>query len=101
MWLSIYYSIQFSISFEYCVLGCAKKIDFNPLKTHNIQLPDKAMFIVAHSLTTKDKAASTDFNTRVIECRLATQVINLCILTYIYKLIVEGVKTFLYQVGSN
>ena len=32
------------------------------------------MFVIANSLAEKNKAASSDFNCRVMECRLATQV---------------------------
>lgn len=38
------------------------------------RLPGDAKFIVAQSLAVKNKAASNDFNTRVVECRLASQV---------------------------
>ena len=49
--------------------GAAKLIEFNPLKTHNVKLPAGAMFVVANTLEEKNKAASNDFNTRVVECR--------------------------------
>jgi len=55
--------------------GCAKLIEFNPLRTRDVTLPPGAVFVVAHSLSTKNKAASNDFNTRVVECRLAAQVL--------------------------
>ncbi|KAE9545109.1 hypothetical protein AGLY_000652 [Aphis glycines] len=55
--------------------GYAARIDFNPLAVKQFRLPDDAKFVVAQSLAVKNKAASNDFNTRVVECRLASQVI--------------------------
>ncbi|CAG9840200.1 unnamed protein product [Diabrotica balteata] len=54
--------------------GCAKHIEFSPLRSHDVTLPSKAIFVIAHSLTSMNKAATADFNCRVVECRLATQV---------------------------
>nr|XP_023027143.1 N-acetylgalactosamine kinase [Leptinotarsa decemlineata] len=54
--------------------GCAKLIEFSPLRSTDINLPSGAVFVIAHSLTNLNKAATTDFNCRVIECRLAAQV---------------------------
>jgi N-acetylgalactosamine kinase len=56
------------------VEGSAKLIDFNPLRTHDIPLPSNACFVVANSLAESNKAAGGDYNTRVVECRLATRV---------------------------
>uniref|UniRef100_A0A1B6MNJ6 Galactokinase n=1 Tax=Graphocephala atropunctata TaxID=36148 RepID=A0A1B6MNJ6_9HEMI len=55
--------------------GCAKLIEFNPLRTTEVSLPPGAVFVVANSLIAKNKAASNDFNIRVVECRLAAQVL--------------------------
>ncbi|KAK9499477.1 hypothetical protein O3M35_002508 [Rhynocoris fuscipes] len=55
--------------------GCAKHIQFNPIKTVDVKLPEELVFVIAHSLVTKNKAESSEFNTRVIECRLATQIL--------------------------
>ncbi|XP_054276630.1 N-acetylgalactosamine kinase-like [Macrosteles quadrilineatus] len=55
--------------------GNAKLIEFSPLRTRDVTLPVGAVFVVAHSLAVKNKAASNDFNTRVVECRLAAQVL--------------------------
>ena len=49
-------------------------IHFNPLKTEDVTLPVGCAFVVTHSLTEVNKAATDHFNTRVSECRLATQV---------------------------
>ena len=38
--------------------GKAKLIHFNPLKTENVTLPENFKFVVAHSLTKKEKALS-------------------------------------------
>ncbi|KAL1117455.1 hypothetical protein AAG570_004781 [Ranatra chinensis] len=54
--------------------GCAKHIEFEPIRTEDLSLPDDAVFVIAHSRVTKNKAATADFNTRVVECRLAAQV---------------------------
>ena len=55
--------------------GAAKLIEFNPLKTFNVKLPQGASFVVANSLEEKNKAASNDFNTRVVECRIAAKIL--------------------------
>ena len=55
--------------------GSAKLIEFAPLRTHNVKLPAGATFVVANSLEEKNKAASNDFNTRVVECRIAAKVL--------------------------
>lgn len=55
--------------------GCAKLIEFNPLRATDVTLPSKAVFVIAHSLAELNKAATSDFNCRVVECRLAAQVI--------------------------
>ena len=57
-----------------CVPGTAKLIEFNPLRAHDVRLPAGAVFVIANSLAEKNKAASSDYNCRVMECRLATQV---------------------------
>ena len=50
-------------------------ISFNPLKVQNVTLPGGCAFVITHSLTELNKAASDHFNARVSECRLATQVL--------------------------
>jgi len=55
--------------------GSAKLIEFAPLRTHNVKLPPGATFVVANSLEEKNKAASNDFNTRVVECRIAAKIL--------------------------
>ena len=49
--------------------GSAKLIEFEPLRAFNVTLPPGATFVVANTLEEKNKAASNDFNTRVVECR--------------------------------
>lgn len=42
-----------------CLLGekgKAKKINFNPLSTESVQLPDNSAFVITHSCTSKEKA---------------------------------------------
>lgn len=53
----------------------AQHITFDPLHATPVTLPEDAAFVVAHSLAEANKAATNDFNRRVIECRLAAQVI--------------------------
>ncbi|XP_017485096.1 PREDICTED: N-acetylgalactosamine kinase [Rhagoletis zephyria] len=56
--------------------GCAQFIEFHPeLNATPVQLPAGVCFIVANSLAAKNKAASSDFNERVVECRLATRIV--------------------------
>jgi len=57
------------------VKGAAKLIEFGPLRSFDVKLPSGAVFVVANSLEEKNKAASNDYNTRVVECRLATMVL--------------------------
>ncbi|XP_012942625.2 N-acetylgalactosamine kinase [Aplysia californica] len=56
-------------------LGKAKLIEFNPLRTTDVQLPGNASFVVSNSLAEMNKAATPHFNIRVVECRLAAQVL--------------------------
>uniref|UniRef100_A0A8D8U0J9 N-acetylgalactosamine kinase n=2 Tax=Cacopsylla melanoneura TaxID=428564 RepID=A0A8D8U0J9_9HEMI len=55
--------------------GCAKHIEFHPLRSQDITLPEDAVFVVGQSLATKNKAQSSEFNTRVMECRLSAKII--------------------------
>lgn len=55
-------------------LGCAQYIEWNPLKATPISLPSNAYFVIANSLTRANKAATSDFNQRVVECRLACRI---------------------------
>lgn len=56
--------------------GSALRVDFEPLKTYNVQLPSNAVFAVLHSGVTAAKAANNLYNQRVVECRIAAQVIK-------------------------
>ncbi|KAK6627132.1 hypothetical protein RUM44_009609 [Polyplax serrata] len=60
--------------FDY-ISGCAKYISFDPLRSTDLKLPDGAVFVIAHSLIQMNKAATLDFNCRVVECRLACQIL--------------------------
>ncbi|GKV37903.1 hypothetical protein SLEP1_g45869 [Rubroshorea leprosula] len=59
--------------------GFAELIDFNPICATDVQLPAGGTFVIAHSLAESQKAvtAATNYNNRVVECRLAA--ILLCI----------------------
>uniref|UniRef100_A0A1Q3FLU2 Putative galactokinase n=1 Tax=Culex tarsalis TaxID=7177 RepID=A0A1Q3FLU2_CULTA len=51
--------------------GTAQFIEWNPLKATPVHLPNNAVFVIANSLSEANKAATSDFNQRVVECRLA------------------------------
>lgn len=53
--------------------GFAELIDFNPIRATDVQLPAGGTFVIAHSLAESQKAvtAATNYNNRVVECRLA------------------------------
>eukprot|EP00850_Spirogloea_muscicola_P015711 SM000123S25823 [mRNA] locus=s123:43268:47291:- [translate_table: standard] len=57
--------------------GVAKLIDFNPIRATDVLLPEGGSFIIADSLTESNKAetAATNYNNRVVECRLAAMVL--------------------------
>lgn len=55
--------------------GCAQFIEWEPLRATPIILPSNAYFVIANSLTKANKAATSDFNHRVIECRLACRIL--------------------------
>lgn len=54
--------------------GFAELIDFNPIRATDVQLPAGGTFVIAHSLAESQKAvtAATNYNNRVVECRLAS-----------------------------
>lgn len=56
------------------VKGHAMLIEFNPLKWTAVKLPETAFFAVLHCGTTLNKAATSHYNQRVVECRIAAQV---------------------------
>lgn len=55
--------------------GTAKLIEFNPLRATDVRLPDGAFFVIANCCVEMNKAASSHFNMRVVECRIATKVL--------------------------
>uniref|UniRef100_A0A2D4NT18 GHMP kinase C-terminal domain-containing protein n=1 Tax=Micrurus surinamensis TaxID=129470 RepID=A0A2D4NT18_MICSU len=55
--------------------GTAKLIEFNPLKATDVKLPGGAVFVIANSCVEMNKAATSHFNIRVMECRLATKLL--------------------------
>lgn len=57
------------------VEGCAQYIEWEPLRATPTTLPSNAYFVIANSLTKANKAATSDFNQRVIECRLACRIL--------------------------
>lgn len=55
--------------------GTAKLIEFNPLRATDVKLPDGAMFVIANCCVEMNKAATSHFNMRVVECRIATKML--------------------------
>lgn len=53
----------------------AQYIEWNPLKATAIRLPSNAFFVIANSLSEMNKAATSDFNQRVVECRLGARLL--------------------------
>ncbi|MCX6132269.1 MAG: galactokinase [Ignavibacteriales bacterium] len=58
--------------------GTALKIDFFPLRTESIPLPENMVFVVCNSLIRAPKSESVryEYNRRVIECRMATALLT-------------------------
>lgn len=58
--------------------GSALKIDFFPLRTRPVSLPPECVVVVANSMVTANKtgAARMAYNTRVVECRLAVELLK-------------------------
>ena len=76
--------------------GSAKLIEFNPLTTYNVTLPLGATFVVANTLEEKNKAASNDFNTRVVECRIAAKILARLLLKGVFM---SSKSSYNLQVG--
>ncbi|KNA11669.1 hypothetical protein SOVF_133130, partial [Spinacia oleracea] len=59
--------------------GFAELIDFNPIRATDVKLPEGGSFVIAHSLAESQKAvtAATNYNNRVVECRLAAIVLGI------------------------
>ncbi|KAA0192534.1 hypothetical protein HAZT_HAZT001277 [Hyalella azteca] len=55
--------------------GCAQHISFNPLRCEDVVLPPGASFVVANSMVAANKAATNDFNCRVMECKIACYIL--------------------------
>ncbi|XP_051548272.1 N-acetylgalactosamine kinase [Myxocyprinus asiaticus] len=55
--------------------GTAKLIEFNPLRATDVRLPDGAVFVIANCCVEMNKAATSHFNMRVVECRIATKML--------------------------
>nr|XP_008519735.1 PREDICTED: N-acetylgalactosamine kinase isoform X1 [Equus przewalskii] len=56
-------------------LSKAKLIEFSPLRATDVKLPSGAVFVIAHSCVEMNKAATSHFNIRVMECRLAAKLL--------------------------
>ncbi|XP_047263061.1 galactokinase isoform X3 [Capsicum annuum] len=58
--------------------GFAELIDFNPIRSTDVQLPAAGTFVIAHSLAESQKAvtAAVNYNNRVVECQLAAVLLH-------------------------
>ncbi|XP_047908291.2 N-acetylgalactosamine kinase isoform X3 [Anser cygnoides] len=56
--------------------GTAKLIEFSPLRATDVRLPSGAAFVIANSCVEMNKAATSYYNIRVMECRLATKLLS-------------------------
>ncbi|VDM91442.1 unnamed protein product, partial [Onchocerca ochengi] len=54
--------------------GSAMLINFNPLRFLPVTLPENALFAVIHTGEALNKATTSQYNERVVECRLAAQI---------------------------
>lgn len=59
--------------------GFAELIDFDPIRATDVLLPAGGSFVIANSLAESQKAvtAATNYNNRVVECRLASIVLGI------------------------
>nr|XP_056721894.1 N-acetylgalactosamine kinase [Euleptes europaea] len=55
--------------------GTAKLIEFSPLRATYVRLPRGVAFVIANSCVEMNKAATSHYNTRVMECRLASKLL--------------------------
>ena len=55
--------------------GIAKMIDFNPIRCSDVRLPSSAAIVVSNTLVLAHKAAFSNYNERVVECRIASQIL--------------------------
>ncbi|XP_068169222.1 N-acetylgalactosamine kinase [Antennarius striatus] len=55
--------------------GTAKLIEFQPLRATDVKLPDGAVFVISNCCVEMNKAATSDYNIRVVECRIATKML--------------------------
>lgn len=55
--------------------GKAKLIEFQPLRATDVRLPNGAVFVISNCCVEMNKAASSHFNIRVVECRIAAKML--------------------------
>lgn len=65
--------------FVWFISGCAQFIEWNPLRATAVPLPPNTYFVIANSLSTANKAATADFNQRVVECRIGCKFVDFLI----------------------
>lgn len=52
----------------------AKLIEFQPLRATDVKLPAGAVFVISNCCVEANKAATSHYNIRVVECRIAAKV---------------------------
>lgn len=55
--------------------GTAKLIEFQPLRATDVKLPDGAVFVISNCCVEMNKAATSHYNIRVVECRIAAKIL--------------------------
>uniref|UniRef100_A0A3Q1HEP1 N-acetylgalactosamine kinase n=1 Tax=Acanthochromis polyacanthus TaxID=80966 RepID=A0A3Q1HEP1_9TELE len=55
--------------------GTAKLIEFQPLRATDVKLPDGAVFVISNCCVEMNKASTSHYNIRVVECRIATKML--------------------------
>lgn len=56
--------------------GTAKLIEFQPLRATDVKLPDGAVFVISNCCVEMNKAATSHYNIRVVECRIAAKILG-------------------------
>ena len=81
--------------------GTASLISFDPLRLLEVQIPPACTFVIAQSMVQKNKAASNDFNSRVVECRLASLVRYDEIISFFFLYVMRSILLFLIFINRS
>lgn len=80
--------------FSISIFCQAKLIEFQPLRATDVKLPGGAVFVISNCCREMNKAASSHYNIRVVECRIATKVRRLCLVGPLPSLFKNAFCTF-------